>query len=133
MVPVWQGERVLEQFQLVPARSVSRAQWEAGALNGSAPAGVWGGYKARALLEDGILQVHARSPVKELEELKQRGAEVVKLDQDDEPSLELAVEGAYRAFVVSNFWEHCSKDKEVAQVPALALTRTTCGVAWEGG
>ncbi|NXG66941.1 NMRL1 protein, partial [Hemiprocne comata] len=96
---------------------------EAGALNNSAPTGAQGGSVARALLEDGTFKVRAvtRSPMKkEAEKLKQRGAEVVKADQDDEPSLELALEGAYGAFVVTNFWEHCSKEKEVAQGKRLA-------------
>ncbi|XP_010135297.1 PREDICTED: nmrA-like family domain-containing protein 1, partial [Buceros rhinoceros silvestris] len=53
-------------------------------------------------------------------ELQEKGAEVVKADQDDEPSLELALAGAYGAFVVTNFWEHCSKEKEIAQGKRLA-------------
>lgn len=90
---------------------------------------------ARALLEDGTFKVRAvtRSPMKkEAEELKQRGAEVVKADQDDERSLELALAGAYGAFIVTNFWEHNSKEKEIAQVPEFALTGTTRGMAWDG-
>ncbi|NXX05356.1 NMRL1 protein, partial [Larus smithsonianus] len=74
-------------------------------------------------LEDGTFKVHAvtQNPVKkEAEELKQKGAEVVKADQDDEPSLELTLTGAYRAFIVTNFREHCSKEKEIAQGKRLA-------------
>lgn len=41
---------------------------------------------------------------------------MVKADQDDEPSLELASVGAYGAFVVTNCWEHCSKEKEITQI-----------------
>ncbi|NXN31365.1 NMRL1 protein, partial [Nycticryphes semicollaris] len=88
------------------------------ALTVSTPAGSQGGCVARALLEDGTFKVRAvtRNPMKkEAEELKRRGAEVVQADQDDEPSLELALAGAYGAFVVTNFWEHCSKEKEIAQ------------------
>ncbi|KFU86377.1 NmrA-like family domain-containing protein 1, partial [Chaetura pelagica] len=80
--------------------------------------GAQGGSVARALLDDGTFKVRAvtRSPTKkEAEELKQKGAEVVKADQDDEPSLELALAGAYGAFVVTNFWEHGSKEKEITQ------------------
>lgn len=79
---------------------------------------------ARALLEDGTFGVRAvtrRPRKKAAKELKQRGAEVVKADQDDEPSLELALSGAYGAFVVTDFWEHCSKEKEIAQVLVLAF------------
>ena len=35
---------------------------------------------------------------------------------DDEASLIKAFEGAYGAFVVTNFWEHFSADKEIAQI-----------------
>ncbi|NXK97186.1 NMRL1 protein, partial [Formicarius rufipectus] len=75
------------------------------------------------LLADGTFRVRAvtRSPrKKEAEELRRSGAEVVKADQDDEPSLERALAGAYGAFVVTNFWEHCSKEKEIEQGKRLA-------------
>ncbi|KAM6121762.1 LOW QUALITY PROTEIN: nmrA-like family domain-containing protein 1 [Phoenicopterus ruber ruber] len=79
--------------------------------------GAQGGYVARAPLKDGTFKACAVtwSPMKkEAKELKQRGAEVGKADQDNEPSLELALAGVYGAFVVTNFWEHCSKEKEIA-------------------
>ncbi|NXQ89723.1 NMRL1 protein, partial [Nyctibius grandis] len=85
--------------------------------------GAQGGSVARALLEDGTFKVRAvtRSPTKkEAEELRQRGAEVVKADLDDEALLELALAGAYGAFIVTNFWEHFSKEKEIAQGKLLA-------------
>lgn len=44
----------------------------------------------------------------------------MRADQDDERSLEEALTGAHGAFVVTNFWEHCSKEKEVAQGRRLA-------------
>ncbi|OWK52355.1 NmrA-like family domain-containing protein 1 [Lonchura striata] len=85
--------------------------------------GAQGGSVARALLGDGAFRVRAvtRSPRKKpAEELRRRGAEVVKADQDDEASLERALAGAYGAFVVTNFWEHCSKEKEIEQGQRLA-------------
>uniref|UniRef100_A0A7M4E2F1 NmrA-like family domain-containing protein 1 n=1 Tax=Crocodylus porosus TaxID=8502 RepID=A0A7M4E2F1_CROPO len=85
--------------------------------------GAQGGSVARALLEDGTFQVRVvtRNPRKKAAvELKQKGAEVVKGDQDDEQMLEPALKGAYGAFVVTNYWEHCSKEKEVAQGKLLA-------------
>ncbi|NXX40884.1 NMRL1 protein, partial [Tricholaema leucomelas] len=85
--------------------------------------GAQGGSVARALLEDGTFRVRAvtRSPMKEeAKALKQKGAEVVKADQDDIPSLELALAGAYGAFILTNFWEHCSKEKEIKQGKCLA-------------
>ncbi|NWX33297.1 NMRL1 protein, partial [Notiomystis cincta] len=86
-------------------------------------AGAQGGGVARALLDDGTFKVRAvtrRPRKKEAEELKRRGAEVVKADQDDEASLERALAGAYGAFIVTNFWEHCSKEKEIEQGRRLA-------------
>ncbi|NXP81689.1 NMRL1 protein, partial [Ramphastos sulfuratus] len=94
-----------------------------GSEQGPAPTGAQGGSVAQALLEDGTFRVRAvtRSPMKkEAKQLKQKGAEVVKADQDDEPSLELALAGAYGAFILTNFWEHCSKEKEVTQGKCLA-------------
>ncbi|NXK46299.1 NMRL1 protein, partial [Chauna torquata] len=88
-----------------------------------ASAGAQGGSVARALLDDGTFTVRAvtrRPRKKEAAQLKQRGAEVVKADQDDERTLELALAGAYGAFVVTNFWEHCSKEKEITQGKRLA-------------
>ncbi|XP_053813346.1 nmrA-like family domain-containing protein 1 isoform X1 [Vidua chalybeata] len=85
--------------------------------------GAQGGGVARALLDDGTFKVRAvtRSPrKKKAEELRRRGAEVVKADQDDEASLERALAGAYGAFIVTNFWEHCSKEKEIEQGQRLA-------------
>uniref|UniRef100_A0A8C3US77 NmrA-like family domain-containing protein 1 n=2 Tax=Catharus ustulatus TaxID=91951 RepID=A0A8C3US77_CATUS len=62
-----------------------------------------------------------RSPgKKEAEELRRRGAEVVKADQDDEASLERALAGAYGAFIVTDFWDHRSKEKEIEQGQRLA-------------
>ncbi|NXN95012.1 NMRL1 protein, partial [Rhinopomastus cyanomelas] len=85
--------------------------------------GAQGGCVARALLADGTFLVRAvtRSPgKKEAAELARSGAEVVKADQDDEPSLESALTGAYGAFIVTNFWEHRSKEKEIEQGKRLA-------------
>uniref|UniRef100_A0A8C9UFQ5 NmrA-like family domain-containing protein 1 n=1 Tax=Serinus canaria TaxID=9135 RepID=A0A8C9UFQ5_SERCA len=87
------------------------------------PQGRQGGSVARALLDDGSFKVRAvtRSPrKKEAAELRRRGAEVVKADQDDESSLERSLAGAYGAFIVTNFWEHCSKEKEIEQGRRLA-------------
>lgn len=64
------------------------------------PAGAQGGSVARALLEDGAFAVRAvtRSPGrKEAAELRRRGAELMRADQDDERSLEEALTGAHGA------------------------------------
>ncbi|XP_077305715.1 nmrA-like family domain-containing protein 1 [Lithobates pipiens] len=80
--------------------------------------GAQGGSVAKTLLEDGTFAIRAvtRDVKKEAAlKLKEAGAEVVAADLDDEKSIEAALKGAYGAFVVTNFLEHFSKDKEFAQ------------------
>lgn len=74
---------------------------------------------ARTLLEDGTFRVRVvtRNPEQRAaKELKRQGAEVVRGDQDDAASMELALTGAYATFIVTNYWENCSQDQEVQQV-----------------
>ncbi|KAM4024993.1 nmrA-like family domain-containing protein 1 [Anomaloglossus baeobatrachus] len=85
--------------------------------------GAQGGSVAAALLDDGTFEVRAltRDPSKPAAaKLKEAGAEVVSADLDDEKSLEAALSGAYGAFLVTNFWEHFSKEKEVTQGKLVA-------------
>lgn len=81
--------------------------------------GAQGGSVARALLEDGTFRIRVvtRNPEQRAaKELKQQGAEVVRGDQDDAASMELALAGAHATFIVTNYWETCSQDREVQQV-----------------
>ncbi|MGH7258643.1 MAG: NmrA family NAD(P)-binding protein [Nitrospiraceae bacterium] len=48
------------------------------------------------------------------------GVEVVTADLDDLNGLQRAFAGAYGAFCVTNFWEHLSPEKELAQAANLA-------------
>nr|XP_014980966.2 nmrA-like family domain-containing protein 1 isoform X2 [Macaca mulatta] len=85
--------------------------------------GAQGGSVARTLLEDGTFKVRVvtRNPGKKAaKELRLQGAEVVKGDQDDQVSMELALNGAYATFIVTNYWESCSQEKEVKQGKLLA-------------
>ncbi|XP_059125137.1 nmrA-like family domain-containing protein 1 [Peromyscus eremicus] len=85
--------------------------------------GAQGGSVARTVLEDGTFRVRVvtRNPEQRAaKELKLRGAEVVRGDQDDEASMELALTGAHAAFIVTNYWEKCSRDREVKQGKLLA-------------
>ncbi|KAG8567787.1 hypothetical protein GDO81_013774 [Engystomops pustulosus] len=85
--------------------------------------GAQGGSVATALLEDGTFAVRAvtRDANKPAAaKLKESGAEVVCADLDDEKSVEAALSGAYGAFLVTNFWEHFSKDKEIKQGKLIA-------------
>jgi uncharacterized protein YbjT (DUF2867 family) len=52
--------------------------------------------------------------------LASAGAEVVAADLDDAASVARAMRGAYGAFCITNFWEHFSPDKELAQAETLA-------------
>jgi uncharacterized protein YbjT (DUF2867 family) len=56
------------------------------------------------------------------------GAQVVRADLDDEASLERAFAGAYGAFCLTNFWEHFSPEKELAQAGNLARAAKTAGL-----
>ncbi len=57
------------------------------------------------------------------------GVEVVKADLDDEASLVEAFAGAYGAFCITNFWEHFSPDKEIAQAGNMARATKSAGVS----
>ncbi|KAM9304759.1 nmrA-like family domain-containing protein 1 [Gastrophryne carolinensis] len=85
--------------------------------------GAQGGSVASALLKNDTFAVRAvtRDPSKPAaEKLKEAGAEVVAADLDDEKSLEAALSGAYGAFVVTNYWEHFSQEKEITQGKLIA-------------
>ena len=47
--------------------------------------------------------------------LRGRGCEVVKCDMDDDTSVRNAVKGCYGVYLVTNYWEHFSMEKEIAQ------------------
>jgi len=87
--------------------------------------GAQGGGLVRAILDDpeGGFSVRAltRNPDSEkARALAAGGAEVVTADLDDEESLVRALDGAYGAFFVTNFWEHFSPEKETEQAANLA-------------
>ena len=79
-----------------------------------------GGYAARAL---------TRKPDSEkAKTLAAQGAEVVAADLDDVESLKRAFAGAYGAFCVTNYWEHFSPEKELAQAANMAQAAKAAGV-----
>lgn len=86
--------------------------------------GAQGGGVVRAILEDGefAARVITRHPDSEkAAALRAQGAEVVSADIDDVESLVAAFDNAYGAFVVTNFWEHFSPEKEKQQAHNLAI------------
>jgi uncharacterized protein YbjT (DUF2867 family) len=87
--------------------------------------GAQGGGLAKAILADksGDFSVRAvtRKPDGDAAKaLAAAGAELVSADSDDVSSLKKAFDGAYGAFCVTNYWEHMSPDKEIAQAKNLA-------------
>ncbi|XP_015265424.1 PREDICTED: nmrA-like family domain-containing protein 1 [Gekko japonicus] len=85
--------------------------------------GAQGGAVARALMAEATFLVRGvtRKPQqKAARELKKLGAEVVKADLEDARSLEAALRGAHAAFLVTDFWEHLSEEREVAQGKRVA-------------
>lgn len=47
--------------------------------------------------------------------LKRRGCEIVKCDLDDDSSVKSAVTGCYGVYLVTNYWDHFSVEKEIEQ------------------
>jgi len=96
--------------------------------------GAQGGGLARAILEDrdggfAVRAVTRRVDSDKARALSAAGAEVVAADLDDEHSLVRAMQGAHGAFCVTNYWEHFSPAKELAQARNLAQAAKAAGVA----
>ncbi|MFD0275139.1 NmrA/HSCARG family protein [Kitasatospora sp. NPDC127111] len=84
-----------------------------------------GGALARAILADGnsgfaVRAVTRNSGSERARELERLGAEVVQADYDDGSSLGPAFDRSYGAYLVTNFWEHMSAEREKKQAKALA-------------
>jgi uncharacterized protein YbjT (DUF2867 family) len=95
--------------------------------------GAQGGGLARAILNDpnGPFQVRALTRTAgsdKARELARQGAEVVEADLDDLASLQRAFGGAYGAFCMTNFWEHFSPEKELAQAARMAEAARDAGL-----
>lgn len=87
----------------------------------------------RAILADPERRFAARAITRKTDSEKARalaaaGAEVVAGDADDPASLERAFAGADGAFLVTNFWEHLSPERELKQAAALARATKAAGV-----
>ena len=96
--------------------------------------GAQGGGLVHAILNDPQHEFAARAITRKPDsdkarELARLGAQVVAADADDEASLARAFAGAYGAFCVTNFWEHFSPEKEVAQATNQAKATKQAGVA----
>ena len=96
--------------------------------------GAQGGGLVRAILADPSGGFAARAITRNTRSDKARalaglGAEVVGADLDDAESLAAVFAGAHGAFCVTNFWEHFSPEKELAQAGALARAVRETGVS----
>lgn len=95
--------------------------------------GLQGGGLARAILADpyGGFAVRAltRDATSErAQKLSKQGAEVVEANNFVEESLVRAFRGAHGAFIVTNFWEHLSADKELQEAAILANAARRAGL-----
>ncbi|WP_369033968.1 NmrA/HSCARG family protein [Streptomyces adonidis] len=95
--------------------------------------GAQGGGLARAILADADGEFALRALTRNASSAKARelatlGAEVVEADISDEASLTKAFEGAYGAFLVTNFWDHGSPEKEKADAATMARAAKSAGL-----
>jgi uncharacterized protein YbjT (DUF2867 family) len=95
--------------------------------------GAQGGGLVRAILDDpsGVFSVKAltrKVTSESAKALARRGANVVFADLDQLETLERALEGVDAAYCVTNFWEHHSPDRELAQAAALAQAAMCAGI-----
>lgn len=95
--------------------------------------GAQGGGLANAILADpdgpfAVRAITRRASSDKARALASRGAEVVEADLNDEPSLRQAFAGTYGAYVVTNFWEGMSPQKELAQAGNAARAAKDAGL-----
>lgn len=95
--------------------------------------GAQGGGLVRAILSDPDGEFAARAVTRNPDSdsaraLADLGAEVVEADLDDVDSLTRAFTGCHGAYCVTNFWEHFSPEKELAQAENLATAASRAGV-----
>jgi uncharacterized protein YbjT (DUF2867 family) len=87
--------------------------------------GAQGGGLVRAILADKSGEFIARAITRNVNSEKAKalanmGAEVVQADLDDYESLKKSFAGVYGVYGVTNFWEHFSPEKEIAQAESIA-------------
>lgn len=95
--------------------------------------GAQGGGLVRAILNDKQGGFAVRAITRDVQSDKAKGlaalgAEVVAADLDSPESLKKAFAGDYGAFCLTNFWEHFSPEKELAQAKSQAQAAKATGV-----
>lgn len=94
--------------------------------------GAQGGGLVRAIVSDPDKTFIARALTRDVHSDKAKalaklGAEVVSADLDDAAGLKRAFAGAYGVFCLTNFWEHCSPEREYAQAKGQAEAAKAMG------
>ncbi len=95
--------------------------------------GAQGGGLARAILDHPdagfALRAVTRKPESDAAKtLAAAGAEIAVADLDDAAAVGKAMDGAYGAFCLTNFWEHFSPDKELVQAETMAEAARNAGL-----
>src|SRR5688572_556453 len=95
--------------------------------------GAQGGGLARAILADPQRRFRLRAVTRKprspaAEQLRRAGAEIFVADLDQPSTVCEAMRGAHGAFCVTNFWEHFSPERELAQAEAMAQAAAHKGV-----
>ncbi|WP_265522681.1 NmrA/HSCARG family protein [Oerskovia flava] len=95
--------------------------------------GAQGGGTVRAILSDPSGQFAVRALTRDPDSaaaraLVEQGAEVVRADFADRDSVRTALEGAYGAFLVTNFWAHASAERETQEIDNLASAAQSAGL-----
>jgi uncharacterized protein YbjT (DUF2867 family) len=95
--------------------------------------GQQGGGLARAILADAggefAVRVLTRNPDSDAaRRLAAQGAEVVEADVSDEASVTKAFDGAYGAFLVTDFWAHMSAEQEKQDALNMVRAAKTTGL-----
>ena len=95
--------------------------------------GAQGGGLVRAILNDPnsefAVRAFTRNPDSDkAKELAQMGAELVKGDIDDAPSVHRALKGAYGGYFVTFYWAHFLPEKEYAEAATYAHAAKDAGL-----
>ena len=95
--------------------------------------GAQGGGLARAALADPQQRFAVRAVTRKPDApaaaaLRAAGAEIVTADMDDAASVARVLRGSHAAYCVTNFWEHFSPERELAQAKAMADGAAQAGV-----
>jgi uncharacterized protein YbjT (DUF2867 family) len=94
--------------------------------------GAQGGGLVRAILADAAGGFSARALTRnpraeKARQLADAGADVVFADLDDAASVERAFSGAFAAFCLTDYWEHCSPARELSQAQTMAAAARHAG------